>query len=209
MGFNPRGRGGPPTWLVFIIGIAFVFGVYYLWQGAQAFLSTGLSVLESTEQAIEQVTSTAVRFIEIQTNAPTPLPTFTPVPPCLDFVVDVPSGIMRELPTTNSNIVEALDEGEVVCVIQREGDTEWYLIDRNPRTNRVDSAYMRDDIIRALNPTLTPSKTFTPAPTVTPTTTLTPSDTPNPTLTSTHDPRITNTPIPTLTPTETPANINI
>ena len=159
------GRSGPPSWFVILFGIAIVFGVYYLWAGLRGFMSTGLTVVESTEQAVERHTATAVRIQEIAVNAPSPLPTFTPIPPCQDFAVSVREAIIREEPSTDSRIVSALKQGETVCVIAALPNTDWYLIDDNPLTRRIDKVYMHRDIIRALNPSATPTDTFTPSPT--------------------------------------------
>lgn len=202
-------QSGPPTWFVILVGIAVVFGMYYVWLGVRSFMASGMTVVESTRQAIDLSTATAERFEELETFAPTSLPTQTPVPECQDFVVDVPSAIVRSLPSTNSEIVESLPQGEVVCVITREADTEWLVIDENPLTRRLEPAYMHEDIIRALNPTPTPSITWTPAPTVTNTPTYTPSNTPEITDTPTRDPDLTSTPTPTHTATETPPSVNL
>jgi len=202
-------HNGPPTWFVFLVGIAVVFGLYYMWLGVRNFMASGMTVVESTRQAIELSTVTAEKIEELETFAPTPLPTHTPVPPCQDFVVDVPSAIVRELPSTNSGIVDTLSQDETVCVIARQPDSEWYVIDENPRTRRLEPVYMHQDIIRALNPTLTPSTTFTPAPTVTNTPTYTPSATPQITDTPTVDPNLTPTPTPTPTATDTPPSVNL
>ena len=75
-------NSGPPAWFVILLGIAIVFGLYYLWLGIQNFLVTGLTVVESTQQAVVGSTSTAIRIREIAANAPTPLPSFTPVTAC-------------------------------------------------------------------------------------------------------------------------------
>jgi len=202
-------RDGPPTWFIFLVGIAIVFGVYYMWLGVRSFMASGMTVVESTRQAIELSTVTAERVEELETFAPTSLPTQTPVPPCQDFVVDVPSAIVRELPTTNSGIADTLSQNDTVCVIAKEPETEWYVIDGNPLTRRLEAVYMHEDIIRALNPTLTPSVTFTPAPTVTNTPTYTPSNTPQITDTPTPDPNITPTPTATPTATDTPPSVNL
>lgn len=169
---------GPPSWFVILLGIAIVFGIYYTWQGVRDFMSTGMTVVESTRQAIEGVTATAERVLELETYAPSPLPTQTPVPPCQDFEVVVASAIVRSQPTTRSSVVESLSQGETVCVIARHPASDWLVVDKNPLTRRLEPVYMHQSIIRALNPTLTPSKTFTPAPTITPTASFTPSDTP-------------------------------
>lgn len=202
-------RTGPPTWFIFLVGIAIVFGVYYLWLGVRNFMASGMTVVESTRQAIELSTVTAERIEELETFAPTPLPTHTPVPSCQDFVVDVPSAIVRELPTTNSAIVDTRSQNDTVCVIAKEPDSEWYVLDENPLTRRLEPVYMHEDIIRALNPTLTPSMTFTPAPTVTNTSTFTPSNTPQITDTATPNPNITPSNTPTPTATETPPSVNL
>jgi hypothetical protein len=176
-----RGRGGPPAWLVFLVGVALVFGLYYVWLGLRNFLQTGgLGVMEATERAIVIHTATAERIEEIRLSQPTARPTSTPIPACQDFVVIAPSAIVRERPSTNANIITSFSEGTVVCVVGREPDTEWYLVDANPRTRRFDPAYMHDSIIRALNrrprhppvphaqrhplPTSTPSETAPPCP---------------------------------------------
>lgn len=202
-------HNGPPTWFVFLVGIAVVFGVYYTWLGVRNFMASGMTVVESTRQAIELFTVTAEKIEELETFAPTSLPTQTPVPPCQEFVVDVPSAIVRELPTTNSAIVDTLSQNETVCVIAREPESEWYVLDDNPLTRRLEPVYMHQDIIRALNPTLTPSVTFTPAPTITNTPTFTPSNTPQITDTATPNPNITPTATPTPTATETPPSVNL
>ena len=202
-------HSGPPTWFVFLVGIAIVFGLYYMWLGVRNFMASGMTIVESTRQAIELSTVTAEKVEELETFAPTSLPTQTPVPPCQDFIVDVPSAIVRELPSTNSAIVDTLSQNETVCVIAKQPDSEWYIVDENPLTRRLEPVYMHEDIIRALNPTLTPSTTFTPAPTVTNTPTYTPSVTPQITDTPTIDPNITPTATPTPTATDTPPSVNL
>ena len=167
-------RSGPPSWFILLLGIAIVFGVYYLWLGLRSFMATGLTVAESTQQAISRVTATAVRIREIEFNAPSPLPSFTPVPPCQDFEVRVPIAIVRNGPNIESGIVGSLREGEIVCVRAHVPNTEWLLIDENPVTRRIETVYMHRDIIRALYPTETPTKTNTPTITPTPTETFTP-----------------------------------
>ncbi len=160
-------RSGPPSWFVILLGIAIVFGIYYLWVGLRNFMASGASVVESTRQAIVQDTATAVRIHELEVSAPTPLPSFTPVPPCQEFGVIVREAIVRAEPSTNSRIVDALKEGETVCVITKLPDSDWYLIDRNALTRRIDRVFMHQAIVRALHPTETPTVTLTPTPTPT------------------------------------------
>src|SRR5262245_9580170 len=102
-----RGHDGPPGWLIFLVGIALVFGGYYLWLGAQNFLRTGgKGVVEATERAVIVSTATAQSFI------PTHLPTspFTPttVPECLAFIVSVPNARVRQSPSENAPTIDSL-----------------------------------------------------------------------------------------------------
>ncbi len=203
------GRSGPPSWFVILLGIAIVFGLYYLWFGLRNFMSTGVTVVESTQQAIERHTATAVRIQEIAVNAPSPLPTFTPIPPCQEFAVSVREAIIRAEPNTNSRIIGALKQGETVCVIAALPDTEWYLIDDNPLTRRIDKVYMHRDIIYALNPTATSTITFTPTATNTATHTFTPR--PRPTeapATAARQSRLLS-PTPSFTPSPTRPSVNL
>ena len=196
-------RVGPPSWFVILLGIAIVFGVYYLWTGLRAFMATGLTVVESTRQAIDESTATAERIVELRILAPTALPTFTPVPSCQEFEVIVRSAIIRSQPSTQSRIVDARKEGETVCVIAKDPDNEWYVLDSNPLTRRLEAVYMHEDLIRALNPTATPTRTFTPTATATATVTITLSFTPTllPTLELSPTAAPSRTPRPSRTPT--------
>lgn len=199
-----KGASGVPAWLVFVVAIAIVFAVYYLWVGVQNYLRTGgLGVVEATRQAELIVTATAERVQSIPSL--TPVPSFTPVPPCQDFVVSVPSAIVRDQPNPRAAIVTALAAGETVCVLGREGSSEWYAIDSNPRTRRLELVYMHETVIEAVNPTPTPSRTPTPLPTVTPLPSATPTLSPEPQPTATPDLAATDTHTPTLTPTPTEA----
>lgn len=205
-----RGGSGLPPWLVFLMAVALVFGGYYLYLGGQSYLQTGgLGIEEATERAEIIATSTArsqpTRDSSIPANVfgLTLPPSPTTLPPCQEFVVSVRSAIVRSDPTTRGNILTTLNQGETVCVVGQDEGSEWYTIDTNPLTRRLDEAYMHQDVIEAANPTLTPSRTFTPPPTVTLAPTLTPSITPLPTLTPSRDPRDTDTPTPTITPLPT------
>ncbi len=191
-----------PSWLVFLLAVAVVFGVYYLWRGFQNYLASGgLGVIETTTQAEEVASATAAQIIE---SRPTARPTFTPIPDCTPFVVSVPSAIVREAPSTSAPLVTSWEEGTEVCVIGRAPENaEWYIVDRNPRTRLIEFAYMHESILEAVNPTLTPSRTFTPLPTVTAMPTLEPTRSPTPVPTATIDPNATDTPTPSRTPTPT------
>lgn len=203
------GRSGPPSWFVILLGIAIVFGLYYLWAGLRNFLSTGVTVVESTQQAIERHTATAVRIQEIAFNAPTPLPTFTPIPPCQDFAVGVREAIVREAPGTNSRILGAQKEGATVCVIAALPNTDWYLIDDNPLTRRIDKVYMHRDIIYALYPTPTPTITPTSSPTATATLSFTPRARPTYALATATSRRVLPSFTPTFVKSPTPPSISL
>ena len=211
-----RHGGGPPAWLVFLVAVAVVFGAFYLYQGAQNFVRTGgLGVSEATSRAQVVDTATAQQQNSIAaTQAPsTQRPTLTPIPECIDFRVIVPNAIVRAGPSESSAILGGLTQGEVVCVLGRPPDSEWYEIDQNPETRRLDLAYMHEVVIEAVNPTLTPSTTPTPLPTVTSAPTDTPSLTPVPSDTAppTRTPRFTAEAPATseVEPTDTPAPATI
>jgi hypothetical protein len=210
-GRRPAASSGPPAWLVFLVGAALVFGLFYLWQGLQNFIRTGgQGVAEATQRAQVVSSATAVRVTRMESGSQvTPRPSNTPIPECKDFVVNVPNAIVRDAPASSGAIVTSINEGEVVCVLEHLADSEWYVIDRTPGTRRLDLAYMHETVIRAVNPTLTPSITPTPLPTVTPmpsptrTLTPTPAPTQRPTATRDLDITLTPTPTPTITPSPT------
>ena len=117
---------------------------------------------------------------------------------------------MRDQPSTSARLVNTYDNGEVVCVIAHDPDGGWYLIDNNPITRRLEPAYMHEDLLEAVSPTLTPTDTQPPPPTVTltplPTATETPLPGQEPTRTPTSAPP-THTPAPAATPTSQSVNI--
>jgi hypothetical protein len=205
-GMSRRGRDGPPAWLIFLVGVALVFGAYYLWLGAQNFLRTGgRGVVEATERAV--IVSTATAQSIIPTQPQTPQVTVTPIPECTPFIVNVPNARVREAPSENAATVTSFFQNQEVCVLQRYApESEWYTIDLNPSTRRVELAYMHESVIQPVNPTLTPSRTPTPLPTITPTPTLTAtpvSPTPLPQPTETRDPGTPDTLTPSWTPSPT------
>lgn len=211
-----KSGGGPPALLAFLLAIALVFGIFYVWQGIQTFLRTGgLGVVEATERAQVIDTATAVRITRMATSEATLRPTATEVPPCQEFRVSVPAGIVREAPSTSAAVATQFRQGEIVCVLGKDEGSEWYTLDLNPSTRRLELAYMHETILEAVNPTLTPSitptasNTVTPAPTVTNMPTEAPSETPIPLPSPTRDARTPNTPLPTLTPSPLPTATQI
>jgi hypothetical protein len=199
---STRSRGGPPGWFIMLIAVALVFAAYYLWTGMQNyFLTGGQGVVETTQRAGVVATATAERFTQLESGMSdrTPLPTPTPIPECMDFVVIVANAIVREEPAAQGAIITQYPEGTTVCVLGRQGSTEWYVIDQEPNRRRLVLAYMHETVIRAVNPTATPTNTHTPFPTGT----FTPLPTVTPVLSDTPETPVTASPIPP-TPTQTP-----
>jgi len=184
MGYRTRQGGGPPAWFTFLLGVAFVFGGSYLWANLQTFMRSGVvSVSEATAISQDLSTSTAVQQVTEVANLPTRRPTATAKPPCQEFEVTANSGIMRQAASTTARLLESLPQGTVICVLDSlTGDDgfTWYFIDRDGITNFIEPGYMREDVIRPINPTATPTTTQLPPATVTltytPTSTATPDD---------------------------------
>lgn len=206
-----RGSDGPPRLLIFLIAIVLVFGVYFVGVGVRNYFRTGgLGVIEATQLVEVVASATSVRATQsVQMSGVTPRPTSTPIPDCQDFRVTAANAIVREAPSSSGTILTQYSSGDIVCVVGVAPEsTEWYLIDTNPNTNRLEPAYMHESIIEAVNPTPRPSRTPSPLPTVTQPPTLTPSDTPTRQPTATRDSRSTDTPTPTDPPTPTALFIN-
>jgi hypothetical protein len=155
---RPNRGSSPPPWLIFLVGIALVFGIYYVWVGLRNFFQTsGLGVIEATERAVIISTATAERVQQVETLRPSPRPTATPVPACQDFEVTAPSAIVREQPNTSAAIVTSFRQGTIVCVVDHLPDSEWYVIDAI-RRRAASTRPRHESIAWAMNPTLTPSK---------------------------------------------------
>lgn len=168
MGYVSRHPGGPPAWFVFIVGVAFVFGLYYVWSGLRQFIEEG-GRLSPTEQAIRDMTATMEERTSLELAPPTRRPTLTPVPECQEFVVDTQIVNVREQPGTEYASLEQLPWNTAVCVLYLEPGTDWFLIDRDTATRRIEPGYIRSDLLKALNPTITPTATALPPPSITPT----------------------------------------
>lgn len=219
---RPSPGGGTPSWLVFLLGVALVFGAFYLYQGLRDYAAaTGISGQATREAAtraaiLERPSPTRATggstggntqrntgdASQPQSVVEQPVITLTPVPECQDFMVMERANV-RDAPNTSAGVIEIYEPGTTVCVLGvADENADWYLIDMNPISRRVVAVYIFGDLLRAINPTATPTRTFTPAPTVTPLPTETPSITPSPRPTQTPDPDATDTPTPT--PTITP-----
>ncbi len=200
MSYRMPGRSGPPPWLVILTAAMLVFGGYFIWSGIRTYLSTSVPgvvppVTEAARVTVGVSPPPDLRF--------TPPPTRTPVPACQDFVVTVPEAIIRQCPSTTCAMKGVRHEGDIVCVLEREyTSAEWYIIDLDDSPFFTDVAYMHQSIIRAVNPTPTPSVTMTALPTLTPLPSSTPLPTPPPT--DTPNPATPPTSTPTFTPSPTP-----
>ncbi len=174
--YSSRRQGGPPSWFIALIGIALVFGGFRLWTGVQEFFQTG-GLLRPTASAIALETSAAADGSSGNLQSPlmTRYPTNTPQPTCQDYTVRPGAGVInvRRQPSTVAAVEETLTEGDPVCVLEVQG--EWFYIDRDVNTRRIEDGYIFEGLLRASNPTPTPSNT-PPAPatiTLTPTATAT------------------------------------
>lgn len=214
MGYSSRRSDGPPTWFLFLLVVALIFGGYYLLMNLRDYLRTGgLSIAEATAMAIQRESTAVQRQVTIAAELPTSRPSSTPRPACEDFIVIAESGIVRQQATTRSPIAETLPGGTTVCVVGRESGSDgftWYLLDRNPVTNRIDIGYVRSDIVRPVRPTPTPSNTPPPLPTITPTSSPTATETVIvPTRSQTDAPSATPRASATITPTPTAISVDI
>ncbi len=196
-----------------LIAVALVFGAYYLLQGAQNFVRTGgLGVEEATARAQLVSTATAERVTRMATQPIEQRPSATPQPECQDFrVIGQPNGVVREQPVASAPVITGLSPGTIVCVLGRAGNPEWYLIDLNPETRRLDEAYMNEVVIEAVNPTPTALPTVTPAPTLPPTATpeASPTLTASPTRVPPTPTRAVTRPPVTAQPTERPDTLSM
>lgn len=194
-------RQGPPTALVIVIAITIVLGCF-------VFYLVGIQSLEQIANAPTPTDTPEPTNIPVFALAPSP----TPVPACQYFEVNVEAGYMRECPDLTCEVRDRIFYAQQVCVYgiaqPEEGmfrAEEWYIVDLNPQGAFRDIVYIHNSLLRAVNPTPRPSRTFTPLPTIT----LTPTFRLNTkTATPTLDPNeatLTPTPMPpSATPITTP-----
>jgi len=158
-------RSGPPAWFVTLLAFALVFGVYYLYTGFLSWMERGgQSVEQATAQAVQVVTSSAQERIAARTPSATPRPSPTAIPPCQTFIVSANSANVRRQASLLGEVLRVLPQGSEVCVLSRQGD--WYQIDADPITRRIEEGFMSADVLRPLNPRPT-APGFTPPPTIT------------------------------------------
>ena len=153
------------------------------------------------------------------TSTPTPTPTNTPTPKPKytfdDFTTELyakSSVNVRDLPSTDGNILGVLSQWEKVTVTGQCNETGWYRISYGGSVGYVSGKYLVENGPTS-TPTPKPTKTPTPKPTNTPTPkptmapTIAPVPTPEPAATPTPEPTNTPTPTPTNTPTPTPTKV--
>ncbi len=169
--FGSTNHNNPPSYFLLLVAFLLVFGVFFLLQGLRNFTANrgGFAADSATEDTAATLLANTV--IAQRAATQTARPTLTPIPPCQDFVIRVPFANLRRAPDLQAEVLERLPEGQGICVIQpATTGMEWHLVDRNPNTRRVDTAYLHRSTIRALRPTPRPTATATPIPlaTVTP-----------------------------------------
>jgi hypothetical protein len=192
-----------PGWLVALAGLFLVFGGYYIWRGVIAFFeSNGNIAAPATYAVIEKQTPTLgeedMPTIDFGAGA---MPTERS---CQDFRVSVIRARVRECPKETCATLSMPSQGTKICVYGLVLQApDWYEINISPDEPFPRTGYMHTSVLDALNPTKTPTRTYTPLPTVSPV--------PSPTPSRTFTPLPTRTPHPaapatwTPTPTHTPA----
>lgn len=197
--------------LIMVVGALLVFGGYYVWMGFLDFMEdSGNITAPVTRQAFATATAASRPIFP---TAFVPPATYTALPPCITFRVNVERAVYRECPSQDNRecpIRDVAPYGTEFCVYARApGNPEWYIVELNPGGAYRDTVYMHESVIEPVNPTPTPSMTFTPLPTISPTPSFTPSPTVITTPTDTPDQTISPSPAPTLPASETPAKITI
>lgn len=192
------GRSGPPITLIIVMGIALVGGCFLLWFAGLRFAEQQASQAAASQTADEQ----QVRAVTEAFRLP---PSPTPTPECQWFRVIADRAGTRLCPDYTCQMKNVVFYDQQMCVLGVAEDdirypqaTEWYVVDINASGAFRDLVYMHNSVLDPLNPTPTPTRTFTPLPTIT----LTPTFTPEPpkVVTATPLPDTTLLP-PTITPT--------
>ncbi|MHB8625704.1 MAG: hypothetical protein ACYDBJ_20390 [Aggregatilineales bacterium] len=159
-----------PAWLVVLIGMGLVIGAYLVWGGLmQFFNASGNITAPITAQAAKAASQTQDQAVILAT--PIPIPTATPVRPCLDFRVNVVKAVARDCAKLTCATLEVLyPQGALICVYGVDPTaTDWYIVNLRPTSSFPDIAYMNSNVLYAVNPTPYPTRTFTALPTITPT----------------------------------------
>ena len=162
-GNQPFRNGGPPFLLLLLVAFVLVFGVFFVLQGLRSF-SPGVNPesISATQQAQAELTEIASENAD-RFATQTARPTATPIPPCQEFTIRTTMANVRVEPDIDAAVLDRLPEGTTICVIQTASPpSEWHLIDLNPNTRRIETAYMHISVLRAVYPTPRPTATVTP-----------------------------------------------
>lgn len=171
-------RSGPSPLLIIAVGALLVFGGYFVWTGFLSFLEDqGDITAPITRQAITTGTAGSSGSGVIFPTAFLPS-TFTPMPTCQPFIVNVERAVYRECPQMDDRscpIVEVVVSGTELCSYGRvPNNSEWFVIDLNAGGVYRELVYIHESVVAAKNPTPTPTITLTPRPTITSLPTLSP-----------------------------------
>jgi hypothetical protein len=149
--------------------LLFVFGGYYVWRGMIGFLDNrGNITADVTAAALRQTQSVAIPTLGSVMSIDNIIASPTPKRPCFDFRVSVPRANIRECPRNTCSILGSPEQDTRICVYGgAEGFRGWYEINTAPNSLEPRIGYMHESVITPLNPTSTPTRTFTPLPTIT------------------------------------------
>lgn len=192
---STRRTKGAPAWLVALLALLFVAGLYYLWRGMIGFFENTARLSSTTvAQSNQTSTITPPAFL---TNEPLNLLLSTPTPDrsCLQFRVSVVRARVRECPDNSCRTLEQPPQNALICVYgpaapalsnQYPKATEWYEVNIAPEDPLPRLGFMHNSVIEAISPTKRPTRTAIPPPTVTaPAATRTPAETVFPLITVT------------------------
>jgi len=197
--------------LIVAVGGLLVFGGYFVWIGFLSYLDDQGNI---TAQITREALASATARVAPSVNLPTLyMPaTFTPLPPCQWFKVNVDRAVYRECPSKDNQLCPIRDTvtyGTELCIYARSPDNpEWYIVELNPEGAYRDTVFIHESVVEAANPTPTATLSPVPQPTVSPTPTYTPSPEPVPEVA----PDAAETPflpLPTITPPPTLGYISI
>ncbi len=198
--------------IVAVVGLL-VFGGYFVWTGFLSYLDDqGNITAQVTREAVASATARVAPSIQLPTLY---MPaTFTPLPPCQWFKVNVERAVYRECPSKDNQrcpIRDTVTYGTELCIYARSPDNpEWYVVELNPDGAYRDTVFIHESVVEAVDPTPTTTLSPTPHPTATPAPTATPSPITVPDATDT--PGAVETPflpLPTITPPPSPGFISI
>jgi hypothetical protein len=186
-------RPGPSTPLVIVTAIACVLVCVLFWVASLRVLGGALGGAATQTRIVEDVLASNPTFDMG--------PSLTPIPVCEQFSVNVDRTVLRICPDQECEARQLVTYGQELCVYghalpqeQYPDAVQWFEVDINSSGAFRELVYVHEDVVQAMNPTPTPTRTFTPLPTITQTPTLRQTVTPTPEAAI-------NTPVPQETPT--------